>query len=454
MKLAGTPIVVLGMHRSGTSAITNALANLGLYLGRAEDLLEATEHNEEGFWERPDVVRLNDRALATLGMSYQKVGFIPALWRELPFSAGLLNEMEALLRMNFAAHPLWGWKDPRTTVLLPFYKEVLRRLGSKPHYVLCVRNPLSVSASLSKREKLSEHLALGLWLRYTLSALQETNGESRVLVLYESFLQDPIGALQPVVKLVENWTPNDQAWTDARNVVRQDLSHTKPSEEALDRHPSIIKRTFDLCKLAAAAPEAFAHGAFDSQIGVLWKELQDWDDLLKGADPAPGRLRLFWQKGGKVEHVDTEYVPSGGWQTLRATVSASAGSLVGAAFYHLPCLVWIRRAEWKSPGKASTASLRPGFSGHLEGDGSLRRLLVLPGPEELMPEQLLLQAPTEGGPYELEVEVFLEATFDIAVDCAKHLARQLRATTQKAAEMEMRLRRIDTGVGRGVLPGS
>ena len=81
-------------------------------------------------------------------------------------------------------------KEPRITRFISFYEEILNSLNVKVRYVLPIRNPLSVDASLEKRNQMRLESSLLLWLRYQLEAERTTRGRNRVFIVYEDLVRD------------------------------------------------------------------------------------------------------------------------------------------------------------------------------------------------------------------------------------------------------------------------
>ena len=180
------PIVVIGMHRSGTSMVSR-LANLaGLFIGEEDDLLPATEHNEAGHWEPGWICDIDDEALAECGGTWHS----PPIGRDcdvrLPEWVRLREKAKSSVRTYFDGHGAWGWKDPRTTLLLPFWRSIVPDL----RFIVCVRNPLDVAGSLARRDGIRLAHALALWQYYTETALRETRPDERILIHYEGFFHD------------------------------------------------------------------------------------------------------------------------------------------------------------------------------------------------------------------------------------------------------------------------
>lgn len=188
-------VCVLGMSRSGTSVTTRILNILGVDLGDEDELMEpAAGNNPAGFWEHEGIADLNEDILATLGDApRQRWRYPPALpegWERDPRLEPHRHTGKSMLQGSFAGKPLWGWKDPRTCLTLPFWQQLLAEVpevDSDLRYVICVRHPLDVAASLHARDGVPQDEALKLWLLYMSRALDATGGQPRTFVTYEDY---------------------------------------------------------------------------------------------------------------------------------------------------------------------------------------------------------------------------------------------------------------------------
>jgi GT2 family glycosyltransferase len=185
--LAGsTALVVLGMHRSGTSALTGMLHHLGVALG--ERLMPATPDNPRGYWEHIDIVRVHERLMAALGWGWDDIRSLPAGFEGGEAAHAAARELSALARRDFAGAPLWGLKDPRLCRLMPLWSAFFAAERMTPRYVLTVRHPLDVAASLTARDGIDTARGLLLWLGHLLDAERATRGARRVIVHYEDLV--------------------------------------------------------------------------------------------------------------------------------------------------------------------------------------------------------------------------------------------------------------------------
>lgn len=183
-------IVVLGMHRSGSSTITRALNVLGVALG--DRLMPpAGDNNAKGFFEDIDLNALNIEMLQALGSDWHCLAPIEPSDIESLHQKGFFLRAVVLLRQKTADVSIFGFKDPRVVKLLPFWHQVFAHCGFDTGYVLAIRNPLSVVQSLAKRDGLSPEKSYTLWLGHVLTSLSHTEKYRRALVDYDHFLHAP-----------------------------------------------------------------------------------------------------------------------------------------------------------------------------------------------------------------------------------------------------------------------
>jgi hypothetical protein len=182
------------MHRSGTSLLARVVQVLGVYLGPEEHLMALQPENPRGFWENRLLTDLNDEILARFGGRWDDLPPVPAHWAAAPEIADLRQRARSLIQTDFGTAKLWGWKDPRTCLTLPFWKEILPPMS----YIICLRNPYDVAQSLQQRNGFSIAKGVDLWLAYLNGAIQHTAGERRYFLFYEDFLHDWQRELRPL----------------------------------------------------------------------------------------------------------------------------------------------------------------------------------------------------------------------------------------------------------------
>jgi hypothetical protein len=179
-------IIVLGMHRSGTSLTAELVCRWGAY-GSERDLIQPGKWNARGYWEYAPLVRFNDRLLQAVDSKWN----VPPSEDDAVVLARLASkgmyrkEGLRLLDKMRPAGRIWFWKDPRLSILLPFW----RRLWKDVTYVIVVRDPIDIALSLRARDHLPIFASLLLWQRYMVEILRWTRThQSKIFVEYDSLL--------------------------------------------------------------------------------------------------------------------------------------------------------------------------------------------------------------------------------------------------------------------------
>ncbi|HEY8776011.1 MAG TPA: hypothetical protein VIM33_05955 [Gaiellaceae bacterium] len=217
-------VFVLGMHRSGTSAVTRLISFLGFSTPEGQDLVPPSDKNPKGYWESMSLVALNERVLGAVGSD---------MGCPLPFTTGwekdprLDGMREPSLRSFQAAFPKepWVWKDPRNCLTLAFWRSVLTVL---PAVVLVHRNPLEIAASsLRLRHEEGKIYVLALWERYLRLALRELEDVPVLITSYGELLAQPIAwCEQTGLFLAQTGLPvHKHREEDVLSFVDRDLRH-------------------------------------------------------------------------------------------------------------------------------------------------------------------------------------------------------------------------------------
>lgn len=182
-------IVVLGMHRSGTSLVAEMVHRWGGATGSNDQLLDGDEWNARGYFEHVPLLELNDELLHAAGGSWRappaQTEAIEKLADDSEFSR---RARELIAEFEVRGAP-WFWKDPRLPALLPFWE----KFWPDPAYIVPVRQPLHIARSLAGRDALSPAAALLLWQYSMLAIMSHVQGKAQTLfVSYEELLADPM----------------------------------------------------------------------------------------------------------------------------------------------------------------------------------------------------------------------------------------------------------------------
>jgi hypothetical protein len=235
-----TAIVILGMHRSGTSAITRALNLLGAEIGPEADLGR--------YWESQRMRGPLDAVLAAFDGAWDAPGVMPEGWEQEP----AVRAVEPAAREALAAYgdpEVMVWKDPRTCLEMPFWRPLL---GGDPVVVLIHRHPEEVWGSLDTRNGFGPGLSFALWERYNADALRGAAGLRTVVLAYADLVERPVEVTTALVETLAGWgvrLPNDPASTDME--LRADERHHRAAP-TFD-HPSATPSQRALFAALAAA---------------------------------------------------------------------------------------------------------------------------------------------------------------------------------------------------------
>ncbi len=180
-----TCILIPGMHRSGTSALSGTLSLLDIDLGN--DLLEASQENEKGFFENRKFFYLNEDILWDINSSWDDLFYDP--FKISAFKN--FSKIEQLILDEFKDSELFAIKDPRLPYLFPLYETALKNLEFTVKVIIPYRDPIEVARSLKKRNHFSIEKGLMLWAYSFLTTEKYSRNYSRVFVSYNNLLRQP-----------------------------------------------------------------------------------------------------------------------------------------------------------------------------------------------------------------------------------------------------------------------
>lgn len=204
--LAGEKValLVLGMHRSGTSALTRVLNLLGCSL--PQQVMGGNPTNPVGHWEPQAIVDLNDEILEAAGSAWNDWQKLNPGWEKSHARAGFVHKAAQTLQAEYEGSSFFVLKDPRICRIVPFWRDVLQQNGIEPRVVIPIRNPLEVAASLHARDGIDLSIGYLIWLRYILDAERSTRGAQRVFTTYSGLLEDWTKVIERIAdRLAISW---------------------------------------------------------------------------------------------------------------------------------------------------------------------------------------------------------------------------------------------------------
>jgi GT2 family glycosyltransferase len=191
---------VLGMHRAGASVLAKALAAIGVELG--DNLSGPNTNNSRGFFEDRDIYFLNEQLLSDIGHKWSSVSLINVEDLSSHKHRELFDRATRILRNRTSRFSLWGFKDPRTARLLPFWQQVFENLGLEVTYVISLRDPLSVARSLESRNNFPHSWSQIMWLQHYLASFSHTDGKTRLVVDYDLLVSNPEAQIRRIAGLL------------------------------------------------------------------------------------------------------------------------------------------------------------------------------------------------------------------------------------------------------------
>jgi len=201
-------ILVLGMHRSGTSALTWLLGRLGAAL--PGDAIDASGDNARGYWESAGLVKADDQVLRVGRSSWFDARPLDLSRLDAGAIGSRKNRIREAIERGWGQAPILAIKDPRQCRFVPLVAEVLTAMEIEPRAVLMLRNPAEIARSLASRDGTTPAFAHLLWLRHMADAERATRGMRRAIVDYDGMLSDWRGALARMAPLAERagWQPD------------------------------------------------------------------------------------------------------------------------------------------------------------------------------------------------------------------------------------------------------
>lgn len=270
-------VCILGMHRSGTSALSRVVNLLGAYIGEESDLVPKSRFNPEGYWEHKSIIDLHDRILNHFNTSWHMARPLPEKWHLRAEMKPFRVELVDIIKKKFEGQKLWMWKDPRTSILLEIWKDALMELGIHLSCVIAIRNPLEVVGSLEKRgDPLSRDKTYGIWLNYNLCILRSTRSVQRSIVFFDDFMNDCEKELKRCsVEMALPWPEDDEKKAQIRQFVRPDLRHNRTSIDDLRNSdaPSSVIRFWELLEHVLKNSN---NDLLDPEIERLYSELYSY----------------------------------------------------------------------------------------------------------------------------------------------------------------------------------
>jgi hypothetical protein len=247
------PIVIVGTGRCGTSMVTRILSLCGMHIGKSSEMFNAANsNNPTGYWEHRSFLEINDEILRQFGGNELLPPNFPDEWQKDPSLDPLVESAKAAIQHMSIASEIWGWKDPRTSLTLPFWQQLIPDLK----VVVCIRNPLEVIRSFEDLLKgygaIGSHVGTGQgyinWHTFTGLVISNTTSSNRTFTFYEDYFPDYHKPLSDLLNFVglPNVEPGSTLEDRLSALHDPSLKHHNKTLEDLLESPVAPNRVKDL----------------------------------------------------------------------------------------------------------------------------------------------------------------------------------------------------------------
>ena len=300
-------IVILGMHRSGTSAFGGVVSALGV--AGPKTLAASNEWNPRGYFESARLFHALDEMLASAGSRWDDWRPLDPQWLRSKAAEQYSHKIKNLLIDEFGDKPLIFIKDPRICRFVPFISAILAELSFSAVSVLPVRNPIEVAHSLKRRDKFALMKSILLWLRHLLDAELGTRQMPRCFLSYEEFLLNWRRDVERVAEKTGVKWPDRSERSDAQidQFLAPELRREKMAFDEIEDFPEVaplVEGTFNTLLNVIASGESKA--SLD-QLDLMRTEFDEYCQKLE-ADTLSFRRR--WLSGLGVDNNLGEAVSS------------------------------------------------------------------------------------------------------------------------------------------------
>ncbi|TFL15941.1 hypothetical protein [Jannaschia formosa] len=285
-------LIVLGMHRSGTSALAGLLNTLGGD-GPATPM-QATKENPQGYFESERLHRLHDDMLRSAGTNWCDYRPIPETWLRSSKADEYREYLGAAIEKEYGRSGFFVVKDPRVCRFASLWIDLLYEMGVEPIAIHISRNPLEVAESLHARDNFSRDYSYLLWLRHVLDAEVSTRDLRRSFTSYDNLLENWPGVAQKLGDELEiHWPRFSHINAETLNSsVKQELKHHRISPEAVLDNPLLsnwLRETFSIFRNWEKTGENLDDHArldqvrqvFNESVIALGSLVHPWGDVLK-----------------------------------------------------------------------------------------------------------------------------------------------------------------------------
>ncbi|MCW8925544.1 MAG: glycosyltransferase [Xanthomonadales bacterium] len=243
-------IVVLGMHRSGTSLLSGLLESAGIYFGASGEFIAPNNENPKGFWERKDIRYLNDQLLHSVHCDWSEISGLGKANFPEDLKTSCLRDANSILAnlTQSSTTGLVGIKEPRFCVLIDFWLQVL---SPERFFILVNRDIDEIALSLKTRNKMPPDVACYLTERYLGYAIKSIQDEHVHVTNFSKLVSEPQTALGEIIQSIDQATGTKLDMPNAEQIstiVRPDFYRSKVKNKSLRVSANLSKWHAQLSK--------------------------------------------------------------------------------------------------------------------------------------------------------------------------------------------------------------
>jgi hypothetical protein len=267
-------VLLLGMHRSGTSLLACLLHSLGAALPR--DVIGPGLGNPLGHWEPRNLVEINDAVFRAWNRRWDDVRSIDTSWFHSGGTADFIDRIRLQILIDYGESELLLIKDPRICRLLPLYLAALHALDIEPLIILQLRPVYQVIESLARRDRLEPELSALLWARSILEAEHYSRDCRRVWITFDDILAHRGTALDDIAaKFDISWPFPCESADPEFDRIAEPRCRDPQAHRGAGTMPLLLPLVWSAAEQAMSGDARAAEGNFDT----LWLALEDMDRM-------------------------------------------------------------------------------------------------------------------------------------------------------------------------------
>lgn len=295
-KIPKIALLVAGVGRSGTSALTRVVNLLGAAL--PDRLLDENPGNERGYWEPWHIVELSEEILRCFGSDWYDSRPLPEGWFETARAKGYIERASEVIEGEYRGAALIAIKDPRLCRLAPIYLAALQQLGYEARAIIPMRNPGEMAASIHRREGTDRRSGELIWIRHMLEVEAATRHIPRVWTAYDGLMKDWRSVVRHISSTLRfDWPRDpDEVGNEINEFLSPSLRHFGGEGAPADGSGALAAQIWDALERGRAGCEQQIRQRFD---GV--RALVDDMDRLNAVHIDPDRAQVELLRGAIID---------------------------------------------------------------------------------------------------------------------------------------------------------